>query len=206
MRHKTILPSQGYRRVKRFKNVRLILLESIWKLFVNMEAQPHRVLGNQIQTSLKRCREWLVDWLNFIQDGHLSVLLFKWKNFYFEDKRFKNYISIIKSHLRNYMEYQTSIQVLSRQKRVFKSNLKYELKENVAIIDLAIQIMQLFNKTAKKMEKKNPFSTRGRNLSKTRLLKSRQKKKRNMLKHVKGFELPSVRTVNIRLNIIRLFF
>lgn len=201
--------SYGGRRFQSFRNVRLILLESIWKLFGYMHAKPHKVKCDQALTSLNKCREWLSDCLNVLEGGHKTVILFKLRN-KFGEQILHRYVKHIKRLFRNYVENKTAFWV-NEQKKQYKNNLANLLKGNVVIIDLAIQMLQLFMVTVTKRPKKSKgkklFPTRGQDINNSDLSKvasielpksqnqKKNKHKQNIIR--KSLELPVVRTVII---------
>lgn len=164
---KLSFPFHGGRKFKSFRNVRLILLESIWKLFVYMQAKPHQLKCDQALTSLNNCKEWLSDCLNFL-GGHKTEILFKLRNLYLGDKILHLYVKHIKRLFRNYVENQSACWV-NEQRKLYESDLANLLKGNVEIIDHAIQMLQLFvvtvSKRPKKTKAKKLFPKKGQNMN-----------------------------------------
>lgn len=165
---KLSVPFHVGRRFKSFRNVRLILLESIWKLFVYMQAKPQQLKCDQALISLNNCKEWLGDCLNFLEGGHKTEILFKLRNLYLGDKILHLYVKHIKRLFRNYVENQSACWV-NEQRKLYESDLANLLKGNVEIIDHAIQMLQLFmvtvTKRPKKTKVKKLFPKRGQDMN-----------------------------------------
>lgn len=202
--------SHDGRRFQGFQSVRLILLKSIWKLFGYMQAKPHKVKYNQALTSLNNCREWLSDCLNFLEGGHKTEIFFKLRNLHLVEQILYRYVKHIKRLFRNYVEIKLLFGSMNRKNNT-KVILQNLLKGNVIIIDLAIQMLQLFvvivTKHPKKSKAKKLFPTRGQDMNNSDLSKvesielpksqnqKKNKDKQNIIK--KSLESPLVRTVII---------